>query len=168
MSIYDRSDYKKSNYNSSYNRKPFTPKKPVHSFRDLEIYQKTLECAVLIVKDIKPKLVKLKFEFLENMTNCALSIPLYIGEGHSMRFADFEAGVGLLEKAMAASNKMVIYLELAKGLYGAKIDGGLADDIIGRYAECRGKMFRLEKSWKKFHQEFPEGKYPQTPQAPKY
>ena len=164
MSLYDRGNYNKG----SYYKKPFAPKKPVHTFRDLEVYQKTLECAVLIVKNFNPKLTRLKFEFLENMTNCALSIPLYIGEGHSMRFGDFGAGVGLLEKAMASSNKIIIYLEIAKGLYGAKIDVELADDIIGRYAECRGKMFRLEKSWKKFHSEFPEGKFSQSPQTPRY
>ena len=30
----------------------FVPKKPVRTFRDLEVYQKTLECAVIIAKDI--------------------------------------------------------------------------------------------------------------------
>jgi hypothetical protein len=93
------------------------------------------------------------------MVNCALSIPLYIGEGHSMRFDSFAAGIALLEKAMAGCNKMIVYLEQVKGLYGSKLDGGLLDDLIGRYVEARSKMFRLSKSWKKFHQEYPEGKF---------
>jgi len=33
-----------------YYKKNFTPKKPVRTFRDLEIYQKTIECAVLIMR----------------------------------------------------------------------------------------------------------------------
>ena len=39
-------------------------------------------------------------------------------------------------------------------MYGSKFDMGLVDDIIGRYAESRHKMFRLEKSWKKFRTEY--------------
>ncbi|KKR45777.1 MAG: hypothetical protein UT81_C0006G0002 [Parcubacteria group bacterium GW2011_GWA2_40_14] len=79
----------------------FTPRKPVRSFRDLEVYQKTMECAVLIIKNLRPTLVKLKYDFLENMTNCAMSVPLYIGEAHSLRFQSFEGGVMLFEKSMA-------------------------------------------------------------------
>ena len=142
--------------------KTFTPKKPVHTFRDLEVYQKTIECSVIIVKSLKPGLVKLKYDFVENFTNCCMSIPLYIGEAHSVRFADFAAGIAGLEKAMAACNKMVIYLEQIKGIYGSKVDGELIDDIIGRYAESRGKIFRLEKSWKRFREDNPKGENQNT------
>src|SRR3989344_2947753 len=57
-------DYKRGNYGSAagagqtrhwggkFGSGTFTPKKPVRSFRDLEVYQKTLECSVLIDKDI--------------------------------------------------------------------------------------------------------------------
>lgn len=135
--------------NNKYN-KPFTPKKPVRSFRDLDVYQKSIECSVIITKDMKSKLAKLKYDYLENMLNCSMSVPLYIGEAHSTRFADFKGGVSLLEKAMAGCNKMIVYLEAIKGVYGSKIDVGLIDDIVGRYAESRTKMFHLEKSWKRF------------------
>ncbi len=137
--------YQKNKYS-----KPFTPKKPVRSFRDLDVYQKSMECAVIIAKNVKPKLKTLKYDYLENMLNCSMSVPLYIGEAHSTRFADFKGGVSLLERAMAGCNKMVVYLEAIKGLYGSKIDGELIDDIIGRYMEGRTKMFHLEKSWMRF------------------
>lgn len=125
-------------------------RKPVRSFRDLDIYQKTLECSVLIVKDLVPELEKLGYSFRENMVNCAMSVPLFIGEAHSLRFASFEGGVMLLEKAMAGCNKMIVYLEQMKGVYGEKLDVSLIDDLIGRYADSRTKSFHLEKSWKRF------------------
>ena len=128
----------------------FVPKKPVKTFRDLDVYQKSMECAVVIAKDVKPVLLKLKYDYLENMLNCSMSIPLYIGEAHSTRFADFGQGVATLEKAMAGCNKMIVYLEAIKGVYGSKVDVALFDDIIGRYAEGRTKMFHLERSWKRF------------------
>ena len=137
-----------------YNKNPFTPRKPVKTFRDLEIYQKTIECAVLISKDVMPHLVKQKYQYAERLTDCAMSVPLLVAESHSLRFADFALGVGYLEKAMASANKMVVYLEHAKGLFGTKFDMGLIDDIIGRYILARTKMFHLEKSWKKFRSEY--------------
>ena len=60
----------------TYYKKPFTPKKPVKTFRDLDVYQKPLECAVLISKDVAPQLVKNKYPYAERLTDCAMSVPL--------------------------------------------------------------------------------------------
>lgn len=106
----------------------------------------------MVTKDLIPVLQKMKYPFEENMINCSMSVPLFIGEAHSMRFASFEGGVALLEKSMAGCNKMIIYLEQIKGVYGEKVDVGLIDDLINRYAESRTKSFHLEKSWKKFRE----------------
>lgn len=138
----------------TYYKKSFTPKKPVRTFRDLEVYQKMNECAVLISKNIMPKLAQQKYPFAERLNECAISIPLLIAEAHSLRFADFALGVGFLEKAMSATNKTIAYLEHARGLYGSKIDQDLVEDIIGRYANCRIKMFRLEQAWKRYRSEY--------------
>jgi hypothetical protein len=125
-------------------------KRPVRSFRDLEVYQGAMSCSVIIAKNIKPKLARLKYELLENMINCSLSVPLWIGEAHSQRFSDFRLAILTLEKAMAGCNKMIIYLEQVLGIYGQKLPTDLIEDLMKRYIELRGKMFRLEKSWQKF------------------
>jgi len=142
------SNYLQSKYNT---KRAFTPRKPVKTFRDLDIYQKTLECSVIVVKDIRLKLVTLKYPFVEGMVDCVMNIPLSIGEAHSIRFGDFALGMSLIEKAMSGCNKMIIYLEHAKGMYGSKVDASLIDDLIGRYAESRTKTFHLELSWKKWN-----------------
>ena len=142
----------------AYYKKSFVPKRPVRTFRDLEVYQRTLECAVIISKDIMPQLARQKYPFAERLHDSSMSVPLLIAEEHSLRFADFALGVGYLEKAMAGANKMVVYLEHAKGLYGTKLNAGLVDDIVGRYAESRIKMFHLEKSWKRYRSEYQDDK----------
>ncbi len=183
----------------------FYPKKPMRSFRDLEVYAKTLACAVTITSSIKNAIPD--FFALEGMMQCALSIPLLIAEAHSMRFADKGGGIALLERAMAGCNKMVVYLEEAVGIYGGPgaeivqargserndakgrsnfsagtpgaevapvlnsklcnskkgkdtknkgdigtgaLDPDLVNDLIKKYLDVRGKMFRLEQSWKRF------------------
>lgn len=133
--------------------KKFSPKKPVHKFTDLEVYQQTLAASVIIMKDLKPKLIKLEYPFLENLTNGSISIPLWISEAHSVRFDDHAIGLGLLEKAMVGCNKMVVYLEHVKGMYGAKaVDSDLIDDLVKRYHDVRTKVFRLSKSWQKWYE----------------
>ena len=139
-------------------KKAFTPRKPVKTFRDLDVYQGPIECAVLISKNIVPVLGKLNYTYTEQLANCALSVPLFVAESHSLRFADFALGVGYLEKAMSASNKMVVYLEHALGLYGAKLDQSLIEDLAGRYVGYHTKMFHLEKSWKRFRDQYGDDK----------
>ena len=134
------------------NFKKFTPKKPVNHFTDLEIYQKTLEASVIITKNLRPKLLKARYVFLDNLVNGAISLPLWIAEAHSMRFGDHGVAIGLLEKVMAGCNKMVVYLEQAKGIYGSRLDGDLIDDLVKRYQDARIKVFRLEKSWQKWYE----------------
>jgi len=130
--------------------KKFNPKKPVRSFRDLEVYQKTLECSVLIDKDIIPTLEKVKDPKIEELSKNAMAIPLYISEGHSLRFADFGLALGYIEKALSGCNRMSVYLDHIRGLYGDKVKVDLIEDLINRYTLVRGKIFRLEQSWKKF------------------
>ncbi len=134
----------------SYYQNKFQPRKPVRSFRDLEVYQKTVECAVIIAKNLEPKLKRLKYIFSDNLTACAMTIPLCVAESHSLRFSDFKLAVATLERAMLSCNKMIVYLEQAIGLYGAKLEVELAEDLMRRYIDVRGKMFRLEKSWQKY------------------
>lgn len=139
----------------TYYKKPFVPRKPVKTFRDLEVYQKMLQCSVIVSKNVVPKLFKRKYEFVEKVDELALNIPLLIAEAHSLRFADFALGVGYLEKAMSGANKMVVYLEQIQGLYGSRLDDkGLVEDLITRYIDCRIKIFHLEKSWKRFRSEY--------------
>ena len=128
----------------------FAVKKPVHSFRDLEVYQRTMEASVVVAKNLKTKLNQLKYSMADNMTQCSMSIPLFLGEAHSIRFGDHARAFLLLEKAMADCNKMIIYLEQARGIYGSKLDFDLIEDLIKKYAETRTKIFRLEKAWQKF------------------
>lgn len=135
-------------YKNKYRK--FSPKKPVRSFRDLEVYQKTLECSVIIDKDILPALEKVKDPRIEELSKNAMAIPLYISEGHSLRFADFALALGYIEKALSGCNRMSVYLDHIKGLYGDKIKTDLIEDLINRYTLVRGKIFRLEQSWKKF------------------
>ena len=133
------------------NKSRYSPKRTVRSFRDLEVYQVTMECSVLICAELIPILEKEKFALSEGMRNCTLSIPLFVAEAHGMRFSDFNRAVATLEQAMQGCNKMIVYLEQVQGL-SHNADDSLLEDMSGRYLRVRGKMLRLERSWQKFQQ----------------
>ncbi|MAZ56595.1 hypothetical protein CL653_02290 [bacterium] len=139
------------NYTPTYAKKTprYSPKRKVRSFRDLEVYQQTMECALVVTGELVPILNKDKFPMVESVTNCCLGIPLLIAQAHGQRFSDFDKAVATLEGAMQGCNKMVVYLEEAQGL-SPNADNSLLDDLMQRYMRVRGKMLRLERSWIKF------------------
>jgi hypothetical protein len=53
---------------------------------------------------------------------------------------------------MQGCNKMIVYYEQAKGIYGKSVPIDMLDDLASRYLTIRGKMLRLEQSWKKYRQ----------------
>lgn len=130
--------------------KPFSPKKAVRSFRDLEVYQKTMELSVVVAQQVLPTLVKQTYPLVEGMRDCVLSVPLLIAEAHGMRFSNFDKAVATLEHAMQGCNKTIVYLEQAAKLFPKHIDAALCEDLAKNYIIVRGKMLRLERSWQKF------------------
>ncbi len=149
---FDDGKYNNGSYTpkfASYSGPKYSPKKAIKSFRDLEVYQKTMECSVLICAELIPILEKEKFSLVEGMRNCTLGIPMLVAEAHGMRFVSFDKAVATLESAMRGCNKMVVYLEQVQGL-SHNADSTFVEDMSSRYMQVRGKMLRLEKSWQKF------------------
>jgi len=150
----DQGNFGSGSYTPQYAKKSsprYSPKRAVKSFRDLEVYQKTMECSVLISAELIPILEKEKFPLTEGMRNCALGVPMLVAEAHGMRFADFDRAVATLEGAMRGCNKMIVYLEQVQGLSN-NTDDSFIEDMMGRYMQVRGKMLRLERAWQKFKQ----------------
>ena len=136
--------------------KPYTPKSPVKSFRDLEIYQKALFMGVDICKEVGKNLAKsqgqqVKVYVGDALCRTALDLSKHIATAHSLRFSDTNEGINYLEKAMLDCNLLCVYLEQ----FQAFVD---AEDIAPVYFEeklreallIRGKTLRLQVAWRKY------------------
>ena len=145
---------------SSYDpKKRYATKKPIRSFRDLEVYQKALDAAVVVAKDVYPLVATSvtpdkeslpEYPFRDNLLKLSLEIPRWIAEAHSLRF-DFPAeGITMLERARVGSNRMIVYLEQVRGIYAKDGNRTAIDETIKQYADNRVKMFRLAAAWKKW------------------
>ena len=127
----------------------FTPRRPIKSFTDLEVYQKLLNVAVVVVKKISPG----KDETLKNqLCDVLLSLPMKIAEAHSTRFSDKTKGLAVLEEVMLGCNRSVVYLELYRDLAESGIENEFFEEHIKNLQTVRWKVMHLARSWEKFSQ----------------
>ena len=135
-----------------YNKTAFRVKKPIRSFRDLEVYQSTSSYATEVITKIVPLLGEANSPIKDKLIDCCLKIPELIAASHSRRFETGEE-LKLLDDALENCNKVVVYLEQARDIFVKEIeDRAACDDLIKRYIFIRRKIFNLYKAWKKFQQ----------------
>ena len=143
-------------YKPTYKKTAFRVKKPIRSFRDLEVYQSTSQYATEIMTKIIP-LLENNSPIKEKLINACLKIPESIATAHSRRFETGEE-LKFLDDALENCNKAVVYLEQARDIYVKAIEERAAcEDLIKRYIFIRRKIFNLYKAWKKFRAETQSG-----------
>jgi len=151
---YPAKNYAQQTYGSSF--RTFTPKSPVKSFRDLEVYQKSLFLGVAVCKEVQKNLENgdssaLKVSLADKLCQTALGMSQNIATAHSLRFGDAGEGIKILEKAMLSCNLLCVYLEQFQGFLGVgDIDPTFFEEKIKEALVIRGKTMRLQASWKKF------------------
>lgn len=124
----------------------FTPRRPIKSFTDLEVYQKLLNIAVVVVKKISPG------KSGAELCDLLLSLPMKVAEAHSVRFSDKTKGLAVLEEVMLGCNRAVVYLELYRDLAESGIETDFFEEKIKDLQTVRWKVMHLARSWEKFSQ----------------
>ena len=141
------------NYQRSY-----TPIRPIKSFQDLEVYQKLLAISVTLAKRLTPSVIASP-EGRGNLTTLALDLPVKIAMAHSLRFSDQIKAIQMLEEIMLNCNILVVYLEQYRDLENPSTGSGQVEteffvEQIKSILTVRGKILRLQFSWKKFSQQY--------------
>ena len=141
-------------------QKTYYPKRPVKSFQDLEVYQRSLAVSVVIVKKITDSapdgpsngniVSDLKISIIRNLLSCALAIPMQITTAHSLRFDTQQKALDNLENAMLNCNKAVVYLEQYRDICNNGIEHSFFEEQVKNLLSIRMKTLHLSRSWKKF------------------
>ena len=147
-------------YSNQFQKNSYQSKKPVKSFQDLEVYQKSLETSVFVAKTLVPAIKKKSKKakvteeadkiLIEAMLPTALGLPHLIAEAHSLRFGESTECLKKLEKAMTNCNKLVCYAEQARDISETGLEWEQFDELIKKYFYIRRKVLNLQRSWKKF------------------
>jgi len=123
-------------------------KKPIRSFRDLDVYQSTYSAMLKVAKEVLPKLPESeKFDLRDQLSRSTKAIPRLIAEGYAKRHqrAGFQK---YTDDAMAECNETQVGLEQARDLYG--IDKDLIDSLVDIYDKAGRQLYKLSIAWTTF------------------
>lgn len=145
-------------YRKTYRKSRFRVKRPIRSFRDLEVYQRTSKCATEIMTKVIPLLGEDKSPIRDKLVVCCLRIPESIAEAHSRRF-ETQDEFKVLDDALEGCNRAVVYLEQVRDIFIKDVEGrAVCEDLIKRYILVRRKIFNLYKAWMRFKEEHQRSK----------
>lgn len=125
-------------------------KKKIVSFKDLQVYQKSYEASLLVMKNIVPKLpFNEKYDLGDHLSRSCKTIPRLIAEGYSKRHqrAGFQK---YLDDAMGESNEMIVCLEHCRDLYPKLFDIELCNKLIRTYDIIGRQLYSLSEAWDRF------------------
>lgn len=123
-------------------------RKPITSFKDLEVYQNTYKACIIVHKNILPALPKHeRFDLYNQLSRSTKAAPRLIAEGYAKRHqkAGFQK---YLDDAMGECNETIVGLEQVKDIYEIKIE--LCDKLIDLYDKSARQLYKLSLAWTKF------------------
>ena len=125
-------------------------KKPIRSFKDLEVYQNSYSASIEVVSKIVPKLPKFEQNDLaDQLRRSAKAIPRLIAEGYSKKHQK-KGFQKYLDDALAESNEMIVSLSHARDLYPNYVDPKLCEELIDVYDKSSRQLYNLATKWKNF------------------
>jgi len=123
-------------------------KKPITSFRDLEVYQNTYEAMLIVMKEILPKLPESeKYDLKDQVSRSCKAIPRLIAEGYGKRHqkAGFQK---YLDDAIAECNETIVSLEQCRDIYS--VNPEQIDQLVDVYDKSGRQMYKLSAIWTTF------------------
>ena len=123
-------------------------KKPITSFRDLEVYQNSYKAMLLVMTEIVSNLPDSeKYDLKDQLSRSCKAIPRLIAEGYAKRHqkAGFQK---YLDDAMGECNETIVSLEQVKDIYRIKID--LCKELIDVYDKTGRQLYNLSEAWTNF------------------
>jgi four helix bundle protein len=127
-----------------------TNKKPIKSFRDLDVYQNSYKAMVLMMKEIIFKLPNSeKYDLVDQLSRSCKAVPRLIAEGYAKRHqrAGFQK---YLDDAMGECNETIVGLETIKDIYTKFVSVDRCNQLIDIYDKSGRQLFNLSKAWSKF------------------
>jgi four helix bundle protein len=125
-------------------------RKPIRSFKDLEVYQNSYAASIEVVSKIVPKLPRAEQNDLaDQLRRSVKAIPRLIAEGYSKKHQK-KGFQKYLDDAMAESNEMIVSLSHARDLYSGFEDPKLCENLIDIYDKSSRQLYNLATKWKDF------------------
>ncbi len=123
-------------------------RKKIASFRDLEVYQRSYKAAIIVIKQIIPKLPQEeKYDLADQLRRSAKAVPRLIAEGYSRRHQP-KGFQKYLDDALGESNETIVSLSQVRDIY--EVEKDLCNEMIDEYEIVSRKTYRLALVWDSF------------------
>jgi|SRR3990170_3344992 len=125
-------------------------RKPIVSFRDLQVYQNTYRASVAVMTKIVPNLPESeKYDLKNQLGRSSKAIPRLIAEGYAKRHQK-RGFQKYLDDAMGECNEIIVSLSHSKDIYPNYVDTKLCKELITTYDTSGRQLYRLSESWTHF------------------
>jgi four helix bundle protein len=125
-------------------------KQKIVSFNDLEVYQRSYNACVSVIKLIVPLLPDSeKYDLKDQLSRSSKAVPRLIAEGFAKKYQK-KGFQKYLFDAMGESNETQVSLSQCKDLYDICIKEPKCTDLIKEYEIIGKQLFRLKEAWDKF------------------
>ena len=125
-------------------------KKPITSFRDLEVYQNSYKACIEVMMKIISKLPDSeKYDLRDQLSRSVKAIPRLIAEGYAKRHRK-QGFQKYIDDAMGECNETIVGIEMCRDIYGEYIDKNLCQEMVNIYDICGRQLYRLREAWGKF------------------
>ncbi len=126
--------------------------KPITSFRDLIVYQRSYDAMLRISDEILSSLPEHeKYDLKDQLSRSSKAIPRLIAEGYAKRHQKL-GFKKYLDDAMAESNETIVSLSQARDLYlkHSTEKQQKCDELINEYDIIGKQLYRLGEKWQTF------------------
>ncbi|OIO50718.1 MAG: four helix bundle protein [Parcubacteria group bacterium CG1_02_44_31] len=123
-------------------------KKPIQSFRDLDVYQRAYNAMLVVAQRVLDNLpAREKFDLASQISRSSKAIPRLIAEGYAKKHQKF-GFQKYLDDAMAESNETVVSLEQCRDLY--HVDEEVIAKLVSDYTIISKQLYKLAEAWDSF------------------
>ena len=123
---------------------------PIKGFKDLRVYQNLYKAALIVLKEIIPKLPENERFNLKDQAGRACMAPVaIIAEGYAKNHQQ-KAWKKYLYDAIGECNEMITHLSFIKDLYSERIDSKLCESLIETYTVSAKQLYTLAENWKSY------------------
>ncbi len=118
---------------------------PITSYRDLEVYKRSMQALVTVHKLVLAFPDFERFVLADQLRRASKSIPANIAEGYGRRQStkDFKRFLAL---ALGSANEVIVHLEIGREL--EYIERKRLDDLIEEYTVICKMLYRLIENWR--------------------
>lgn len=120
-------------------------KKPIASFRDLDVYKNSYFSAIKVIREVLPKLPQQeKYDLGDQLRRSCKAIPRLIAEGYAKRHQKL-GFQKYLDDAMAESNETFVGLCQCRDIYSIN-----CGELIDQYEIFGKQLYKLSAAWTSF------------------